>query len=138
MKKLIAIAIVALIGLSAQAADTAKTTVKTAVLSTAVTNVVTYTAPSGRVVTPVLFVHSTTQTNTPVITVDPVADGAPTYTVYTGTAKTNETTTVVVNDKSSSTSPKIVLLAGDKLIITGTAVSWATANYYMVVEETVQ
>lgn len=137
MKKLIILAIVAFIGYSAQAADK-QVTVKAAALSTAVTNVVTFTAAVGRVTEPVLFVHTTTQTNTPVITVNPIKAGAPNYTVYTGTAKTNETTTVVMNDTSLSTSPKVVLLAGDVMTITGTAVSWATAGYYVVIKETVQ
>lgn len=139
MKKIIAIAIAALIGASAMAADTVgKVTYRTAPLSTATTNVVSFTARSGFVTEPVLFVHATTTTNTPVISVNPALAGAPNYTVYTGTAKTNETTTVVVNDLASSTSPKVVLLGGDALSVTGTAANWATASYYIVIKETAQ
>lgn len=137
MKKLmLTLAVAALFGFSAQAAQ--KEIVKAVTLSTAVTNVVTYTAPNDRLTEPVLFVHTTTTTNTPVITVNPVLDGAPTYTVYTGTAKTNTTTTVVMNDYSDSTSAKVVLMPGDVLTITGTAANWAAAGYYVVVKETVQ
>ena len=137
MKKMIILSIVALSGFSVQAADRTET-IKAATFSTAVTNVVTFTAAVGRVTQPVLFVHTTTQTNTPVITVNPAKAGAPNYTVYTGTAKTNETTTVVVNDLYTTASPKIVLLPGDVLTVTGTAASWGTAGYYMIIKETVQ
>lgn len=132
MKKFIIIAIVALIGLSAQSAEI----YKAAALSTAVTNSVSFTARSGYLTEPCLFVHTTTSTNTPVITVNPAKVGAPNYTVYTGVAKTNDTTTVVMNDKSLSTSPKVALLGGDVLTITGTAAYWAAAGYYMIIEET--
>lgn len=111
---------------------------KAAALSTAVTNTVSFTARSGYLTTPHLFVHTTTKTNAPVITVNPIKTGAPTYTVYTGVAKTNETTTVVLNDLSLSTSPKMILLGGDVLTITGNAstIEWSAAGYYLIIEET--
>jgi len=131
MKKFIIIAIVALLGLSASAAEI----FKAAALSTSVTNTSSVTARSGYLTIPHVFVHTTTQTNTPVITVNPIKTGAPTYTVYTSAAKTNTTTTVVMNDESDSTSPKVILLGGDILTVTGTAASWASAGYYLVIEE---
>ena len=132
MKKFIVLAITALVCSLSFGAEI----YKAAALSTATTNTVSFTARSGYLTKPCLFVHTTTQTNTPAITVNPAKVGAPNYTVYTGVAKTNETTTVVMNDESLSTSPKVVLLGGDILTITGTAASWATAGYYMVIEET--
>jgi len=136
MKKMI-IALLLIAGVTF-AANVNKVVVKAAALSTAVTNTVTFTASDNRVTTPVLFVNTTTQTNTPIVTVNPIKSGAPTYTVYTSTAKTNVTTTVVMNDKSSSTSPKVIMLPGDIMTITGSAESWATAGYYVIIEETDQ
>jgi hypothetical protein len=156
MKKLIAIAIVALIGLSAQAADK-QVTVKAAPLSTAVTTVVQFTVGANRVVKPLLFVHSTgaATTNTPVISVTP-ASGAQAYTVYTGSTLTSSSQAVVpmnslsplavssttdgtnVLSVTTTASPQIVLVAGDVLKITGTAAVWATSKYYMLIEETLQ
>lgn len=132
MKKLIVITITALVCSLSFGAEI----YKAAALSTAVTNTVSFTARAGYLTEPVLFVHTTTQTNTPVITVNPIKAGAPNYTVYTGVAKTNTTTTVVMNDESLSTSPKVILLGGDILTITGSAESWATAGYYLIIEET--
>jgi hypothetical protein len=133
MKKFITIAAIIALGC---ATSFGAEIFKAAALSTAVTNTSSFTARSGYMTTPHLFVHTTTQTNTPVITVNPIKTGAPTYTVYTSAAKTNTTTTVVMNDKSDSTSPKVIMLGGDILTITGTAASWATAGYYLVIEET--
>lgn len=133
-KMLILIAVLALAGITFAAGPY----YKAAPLSAAVTNTVTFTAIANRVTEPMLFVRTTTQTNTPVITVNPYKSGAPDYTVYTGATKTNTTTTVVLNDYSDSTSAKVVLLPGDILTITGTAESWAATGYYILIKETPQ
>jgi len=138
MKKLITIAIIAIFGVSAYAADTVeKVTYRAASLSTPTTNVVTFTARNGFVTEPVLFSYTATSANTPVLTVVP-ANGADTYTVATLSTITNATSAVVMNDKSSSSSQKLILLAGDVLTITGTSGSWATSDYYIVIKETAQ
>jgi len=155
MKKMIqAIAIVALAGLSAHAADQ-RVIYRAAPLSTAVTNVVQFTAKANAVTKPVLFVHTAGATeNTPVITVTP-ASGAAAYTVYTGGALTSSQAVVPMNSLSplalSSTtdgtnvlsvattaSPQVILLPGDILKITGTAAAWSVTKYYMLIEETAQ
>lgn len=155
MKKILISAICVVAGASL-AADTAKVTYRKAPLSTPTTNVVTFTAANGRVTEPVLFVSKTAvATNTPVITVVP-ASGTGAYTVYTGSAQI-ENTTVVVNMNSelplglSSTtdgtnvlsvtqtaSPRVILLPGDVLTITGTAAVWDKSTYYMQIKETLQ
>jgi hypothetical protein len=141
MKKLMILTIVAF-GLSVvvQAADT----VRVAPLSTAVTNVVQFTAKSGHITKPILFVHTTgaATTNTPVLTVTP-ASGAPAYTVYTGAALTSSAQAVIPMNSmiplatatNTVASPQFVLMPGDILKITGTAAVWATSTYYMQVEE---
>ena len=154
MKKFIIIAIVALIGLSAKSAEI----VKAAGLSTAVTNTVSFTARDGYMTEPILFVSATANTggitNTPVITVNPFKAGAPNYTAYTGAAQSSNATVVVnmnselplslasttdgtnVLSVTQTASPRIVLLPGDILTITGKADTWSGCSYYMQIKET--
>jgi hypothetical protein len=135
MKKIL-ILMIALAGIS-YAADTGKVIFREAVLSTPTTNVVTFVASNNRVTEPVLIQQATTGTNTMVITVTP-AGTTDVYTMKTGAATTNTTEVIVANDYSSSTSPKIILLPGDTLKITGTAGAWTLTDYRVVVKETLQ
>ena len=140
MNKLIAIAIIAMIGASAMAADTVgKVTYRTAPLSTATTNTVSFTARSGYVTEPVLFVTKAVgATNSSTITVNPALSGAPDYTAVGATVVSNTTSAVLLNDYSSSSSPKVILLGGDVLTVTGTAAVWTNTDYYIVIKETAQ
>ena len=141
MNKLIAIAIIAMIGASAMAADTVgKVTYRTAPLSTATTNTVSFTARSGYVTEPVLFVTKAVGAtpNSSTITVNPALSGAPDYTAVGATVVSNTTSAVVLNDYSSSSSPKVILLGGDVLTVTGTAAVWTNTDHYIVIKETAQ
>lgn len=137
MKKFIVIAIAAVLACTAQAASyTKKATLTTTVQNAGWTNV--YTAPAGRVSRPESLAISGTTSNTVTVTLIPYGTSQ-SYTIATADGITNSTVRKAFNDVAVSTSPKIILLEGDKLVMTSlSTVTGSNTVMRLIVTETTQ